>query len=152
MLQAGDQETAMPAVFAKHGLQFAYPENWTLDERDLEDGWSVAVQSPSPGTAFLLLSVHPDRPAVQEVLDATLRALREDYAELDASPAEEEIAGRCARGLNIQFISLDLVNNCWIRSFRTKQETVLIEADLAEPVMRAMRASIQLEPQSPAGG
>jgi hypothetical protein len=141
----------MPASFDREGVSFAYPENWELDESPLDEGWSVAVQSPSPNTAFMVLSVHTERPTVQSVLDTALATLREDYADLESDPAEEEIAGRHARGLDVQFFSLDLVNNCWIRSFRTKTETILIlcqasdlEFAAAEPVLRAMRASLRV--------
>jgi hypothetical protein len=141
----------MPAVFEQHGLRFAYPENWRVEEAPIEEGWSATVQSPSHGTAFLTISVHANRPSVQSLLDATLAALREDYPELEAEDASEQIAGHHARGKDVQFFSLDLVNNCWIRCFRTSRETVLIlcqssdlESDYAEPVLRAMRASIEV--------
>ena len=141
----------MPAIFAKHGLRFAYPENWLLDESPLEHGWSVAVQGPGQSTAFVAMSVHADRPTVQSVLDTALGALREDYPDLEAEPAEEEIAGRHARGFDVQFFSLDLLNNCWIRCFRTPKLTILIlaqasdlDAEEAEPVLRAIRTSMKI--------
>lgn len=139
----------MPAVFESGGLRFLYPENWQVEEASTDNGWSVTVQSPQ--TSFLFISVHPDRPAVQTVLETTLSALREDYPDLEAEEAFEEIAHHRARGHDVQFFSLDLSNSCWIRSFRTPEQTVLILAqanDLelaeAEPVLRAIRASLQL--------
>jgi hypothetical protein len=136
----------MPAVFSKEGVRFLYPENWVLDESPLEQGWSVAVQSPSPGTAFLMLSVHPQRPEVNALL-------QEDYPEMDTFPAEaEDIAGYASTGCDVEFFTLDFANTCWIRSFRTKRATYLVicqasdlDADLAEPVLKAMRASITVE-------
>ncbi len=143
----------MPAVFFKEGVRFLYPENWVLDESPLEQGWSVAVQSPSPGTAFLMLSVHPQRPEVNALLQATLQALQEDYPEMDTFPAEaEDIAGYASTGCDVEFFTLDFANTCWIRSFRTERATYLVicqasdlDADLAEPVLKAMRASITVE-------
>ena len=143
----------MPAVFAKEGVRFLYPENWIVDESPLEEGWSVAVQSPSPGTAFLMLSVHPQRPDVNDLLNATLQALQEDYPDLDAFPAEaEEIAGYASAGCDVEFFTLDFANTGWIRCFRTDKATYLVicqasdlDADLAEPVLKAMRASITVE-------
>lgn len=142
----------MPAMFEKEGLRFAYPENWQLDVNPLDAGWSVAVQGPGASTAFLMISVHAERPTVQSVLETTLAALREDYPELEAEAAEEDIAGRRTRGYDLQFFSLDLVNTCWIRCLRTPKITILIlaqvsdlEFDDAEPVLRAMRASLQID-------
>ena len=141
----------MPARFETQGLAFSYPDNWQIEEAETEQGWSVTVQSP--GTAFLLINVQDDRPSVQEVIDTTLAALREDYPELEAEPSSERIAGRTARGHDIQFFSLDLVNTCWTRCFRTADRTILIlcqtsdlELETAEPVFRAIRASIEIEP------
>ena len=141
----------MPALFEGQGLRFSYPENWHLEEGQTEQGWSVTVQSP--GTAFLLVNIQADRPSVQQVLDTALAALREDYADLEADTATERIAGRSARGHDIQFFSLDLVNSCWIRSFRAGDRTILIlcqtndlELETAEPVLRAIRASMEVLP------
>jgi hypothetical protein len=137
----------MPASFERHGIRFQYPENWQVEYADAEQGWSVTVQSP--GTAFLLLSVQGDRPPVQEVLDSTLAALREDYPELEVEPVADRMAGRAARGHEIQFFSMDLVNTCWTRCFRTSRSTVLVlcqsndlELDHVEPVLRAICASM----------
>jgi hypothetical protein len=147
----------MPAVFQQHGLQFSYPENWQLEETQTDEGWSVTVQSP--GTAFLLLNVQSARPSVQEVIDTTLAAMREDYPELESDPATEQIAGRSARGHDIQFFSMDLVNTCWTRCFRTARHTVLVlcqandlELGTMEPVLRAMRASLKVtDDRNPSG-
>jgi hypothetical protein len=139
----------MAAMFKQEGVRFLYPENWGLTKEETSDGWSVTVQA-AEGGAFLLLSVHDGRPAVQEVLDTTLAALKEDYPELEATPIEERIAGHKAKGLDVQFLSLDFVTNCWVRSWRTATHTVLLmsqASDLdglqAESVLRAMQASLE---------
>lgn len=139
----------MPAVFEGGGLRFLYPENWNVEENPSDDGWSVTLQSP--GTAFMLINVYPDRPKVQDVLDTTLTALREDYPDLEATAAVEQVAHHRATGHDIQFFSMDLTNTCWTRSFRTPQQTVLIlcqtsdvELDVMEPVLRAVQASLEV--------
>jgi hypothetical protein len=52
--------------------------------------------------------------------------LREEYPNLDASPALETIGGHRAVGHDVEFISLDLTNTCAIRCFRTNRRTVLV--------------------------
>jgi len=143
----------MPAEFERQGLRFAYPENWQLEEAKTDEGWSVTAQSP--GTAFFFLNVQSERPDVQQVIDTILAALREDYSELESEPATESIAGRSARGHDIQFFSMDLVNTCWTRCFRTAEHTVLVlcqvsdvELETAEPVLRAMCASLVVGPSA----
>jgi hypothetical protein len=137
----------MPGEFERDGLHFRYPDNWDVEPADSTDGWSVLLQSPQ--TAFVLISVHPDRPEVEEVLETALAALREDYPELEAEKVADRVAKRPARGYDIQFFSMDLVNTCWVRSFRTKTQTVLmmfqtndLELEDVEPVFQAIKASV----------
>lgn len=139
----------MAAVYEKGGLRFLYPENWKLEEDPTPDGWSVTVQSPE--TAFLTISVYPDRPQVDEVLQTVLSTLREDAPDLETAPAVERIAKHNARGHDINFFSMDLTNSAWTRSFRMHDKTILIlgqmndmELDYAEPVLRAIRASLEI--------
>ena len=139
----------MAAIFEAGNVRFLYPENWQLERDESVEGWSVAVQSP--GTAFMFVSVYPERPPVKRVLDTTISALREDYPDLEAEDAVEQIAYHRAVGHDIQFFSMDLTNTCWVRSFRTPQVTVLIlcqtsdlELDFVEPVFRAIRASFEM--------
>ncbi len=139
----------MPARFQGDGLQFAYPENWTLEEQRTEAGRSITVQSP--GTAFVFITLDRNRPEVQDVLDTTLATLRDDYPELESKEVSERIAKRPARGYDIEFFSLDWVNSCWVRAFRTATQTILIMCQVtdielpdAEPVLRAVLASMEL--------
>ncbi|GBD36452.1 hypothetical protein HRbin36_01577 [bacterium HR36] len=139
----------MPRTFQGHGIRFRYPDNWELEETELDAGWMVSVQSPE--TAFMLLSMHPPELSVDEVLEATLAALRDDYRDLECEPVRQRICQRQAKGYDIQFISMDFTNTCWVRSFRVPNSTVLImcqandlELDDAKPVLRAILASLQL--------
>ncbi len=136
--------------FDEQGIRFQYPENWTLEREDTDSGWTVFVQSPS--TAFLLLSFDKDMPTTEEVLKTALDALRSDYKDLDAEEQVETVAGQMALGYDIQFTSLDLTNTCWMRSFQTESATILLlwqatdlDLDEAEPVLRAICASLEVE-------
>jgi hypothetical protein len=137
-------------LFREDGISFRYPENWTLEREDAEGGWTVSVQSPD--TAFLVLSCDEGMPDTDEVAETTLEALREEYPGLEAEPRAETLAGRMAVGHDIQFISFDLTNTCWTRSFYSTQGTVLLlcqfndlETDRNEPVLRAICASLEVE-------
>jgi hypothetical protein len=139
----------MPLNFNNGTLQFMYPETWQVERQDTEEGWTVAVQSP--GTAFLLISSYDERPAVKDVLNTTLNTLRQDYTELDALPATEKIAQHQAEGFDVDFFSLDTVNSCAIRSFRTRASTYLIlsqssglEDEMTSAVLQAIRVSLRI--------
>ena len=140
----------MPAVFERDGIRFQYPDNWSIDSQELDDGWSVTVQSP--GTAFMTLSYHPGERDCAVVTDSALEALREEYPLVEADPAVETIAGQPAVGYDVRFYSLDLTNSAFIRGFACEDGCVLIlsqlndlEDDRLGPVLRAVSASVEVE-------
>jgi hypothetical protein len=138
------------AEFADGGIRFQYPENWCLEREDTDDGWTVSVQGP--GTAFLMICLREDTPPTDEMADAALEALKEDYPELEADDCIDSVAGQPAIGHVIRFFSLDLTNTCWTRSFYTSHGTVLVlwqvndlELEHSEPVLRAICSSFEVE-------
>jgi len=138
------------AVFCDGGIRFRYPENWVLEREDNDAGWTVSLQSP--GTAFLMVCLREDTPGTDEVADAALSALQDDYPELEYDPCIDSVAGQPAVGYVIRFFSLDLTNTCWTRSFYSAQGTVLVlwqvndlELEQTEPVLKAICSSFQVE-------
>ena len=140
----------MTKQFKEMGISFRYPDNWTLEREESDSGWTVSVQSP--GTAFLVVSCDSTLPTTEEVLEATLEALRSDYPALEADACVDSLAGQMAVGHDVRFFSLDLTNTCWTRSIYTGAGTVLVmcqtsdlELDRYEPVLRAICASLEVE-------
>ena len=140
----------MSRQFQDDGISFRYPESWTMEREENEDGWTVLLQSP--GTAFMTLTCDNSGASAEEVAEATLEALRADYPALDAQPKVDTLAGQMAVGHDIQFFSLDLTNTCWTRSVYSEAGTVLVlcqtndlELEEFEPVLRAICASIKIE-------
>jgi hypothetical protein len=140
----------MSATFAADGLGFSYPEDWTLEREEEENGWTVTVQSP--GTAFALVRLDLELTEPSEVVEATLKALRDDYPDLEAETAMDLLAGEMAIGYDIEFFSLDMTVTCWMRSLYAGAGTVLVmcqfsdaEQEVAEPVLRALCASLYSE-------
>ncbi|HQR08936.1 MAG TPA: hypothetical protein PLN21_19095 [Gemmatales bacterium] len=139
----------MPSVFDNNVIRFQYPENWQVDRQDSEEGWTVSVQSP--GTAFLLISCYMERPEVREVLQASLSAMQQDYPELEMEDATEKVAGHAGKGYDITFFSLDTLNSCKLRCFRTLSATFLIlsqsssfDSETNIAVVDAIRMTLQL--------
>jgi hypothetical protein len=140
----------MVAEFNEAGIRFRYPENWQLERQETDEGWTVSVQSPD--TAFLMLCLREDRPSTKRLAKAALKALQEEYKEVEADAWAETFAGHPAVGHDIRFFSLDLTNTCWTRSFQIAQGTVLVmaqfndlECDTNEPVLKAICASLEVE-------
>jgi hypothetical protein len=140
----------MPAIFEESGIHFQYPDNWELERQEEDNGWTVSLQSP--GTAFMIVSLREDTPTLEEMADAALGALREDYPDLEAEPQIDSLAGQMAVGHDIRFFSMDLTNTCWTRSFYSAGGTVLVlcqtsdlELEDNEPLLRAICASLEVE-------
>lgn len=126
----------MQARYHTEGLQFAYPADWTVSEEQTADGLSVMITSS--GTAFCSFLLMPDRPDIRTVLKSALVAFDESYAEVDSEPVECRLASRAARGYDVDFYCLELLNAAWLRAFRTGRYTVflLFQAGFDEPHAR----------------
>jgi hypothetical protein len=138
----------MTGIYKDHGIRFEYPGDWELEVTDDGPVTTVALQSPG-GLAFALVTTDDSRPAPAEVVDEALTAMREEYPNLDATPALETINGHNAVGHDVEFISLDMTNTCAIRCFRTPRRTVLVFgqwSDLdedSEDLIRDVRRSLE---------
>jgi hypothetical protein len=139
----------MIGVYDDQGIRFEYPLDWELEVSDDGPRATVAVQAPG-GLAFTMITVDESCPAPAELADEALEAMREEYPFLDAVPALETIDGHRAIGHDLEFISLDLVNSCAIRCYRTPRRTVLVFgqwSELAgedpEETIRAVRRSLK---------
>lgn len=140
----------MIGQFEEHGIRFSYPANWRLEREESDCGWTVSLQSP--GTAFLLVSADEEMPHPEEMLRATVEAMRSEYPDLEIEDHVDTLAGQPAVGHNMQFTSFDLTNTCYVRSFYAGGATLLVfwqAADLdleeSEPVLRAICASLEVE-------
>jgi hypothetical protein len=140
----------MAVRFDDGGIRFHYPENWRLEREENDTGWTVSLQSP--GTAFMMVCLREDLPTPAQLADAALDALREDYPQLEADDTVDNLAGQPAIGHDIRFISLDLTNTCWTRSFYSSEGTVLVlcqandlELEEHEPVLRAICKSLEVD-------
>jgi hypothetical protein len=139
---------AMPETFDKLGVRFQYPENWILDEKDaLEGDNSVSVYSPDG--AFWTLIIHPAGRDPGDLAGAALRAMQQEYEQLDAESVLETVGGRELVGFDLNFYCLDLTNTAMLRAFSTPAASCLIlcqaedrEFAEVETVFRAITQSL----------
>ncbi len=138
----------MAAIFDKLGVRFLYPENWQLDESEAMDGNQV-VTVYSPGGSFWSLMIHPAGASPAKLAATALKAMRQQYDELDAEEINEEVAGRDLVGYDMNFYCLDLTNTAQVRSYATDEAAYVIfyQADdrefaEIEPVFRAITISL----------
>jgi hypothetical protein len=139
----------MTAVYEDHGVRFRFPENWHLEQQRSAEGTTISVTSPD--TAFWSLTLHERSITPEAAADAALRAMRDEYDTLDATPVAERVGDWPAVGHDINFLCLDLTNSCWIRAFEAPRYTLLVlfqtsdlELERSEPVLRAIAHSLEV--------
>lgn len=138
----------MAAIFDKLGIRFLYPENWKLDESEALEGNQV-VSVYSPGGSFWSIMIHPPGTAPEKLAATALKAMRQQYDELDADEVRETIAGQELVGYDMNFYCLDLTNTAQVRSFDTPEAAYVIfcQADdrefaEIEEIFRAITTSL----------
>jgi len=137
----------MPSEFAEMGVRFQYPENWSVSKDAARlDCRSVTVNSPESG--FWTLLIHPRLTDPAQLVDVAVKAMYEEYGELENEEVQEEIEGHELVGQDIRFYCLDLISTAWIRSVQTDRATYTVfcqaedrEFDRIADVFRAMMAS-----------
>jgi hypothetical protein len=115
----------MPARFEGLGVQFQYPENWTLDDSDALLG-RKSVTVYSPGGAFWSVAVHFGAVDPAKLTQAVVDAMRKEYAALESEEVLETVAGHELSGYDLSFYYLDLTNTAQIRCLHLGHTTYTI--------------------------
>jgi hypothetical protein len=138
----------MAAIFDKLGIRFLYPENWQLDESEALAG-NQLVSVYSPGGSFWSVMIHPPSAAPAKLAAAALKAMRQQYDELDSEEVRETVGGHDLVGYDMNFYCLDLTNTAQVRSYRTPDAAYVVfcQADdrefaEIEEVFRAITISL----------
>lgn len=120
----------MDATYQFHGVKFRYPREWEITEQQTDEQLSITVSSPL--TAFWTLSLFPDCPEPEDVVDTVLEAFQEEYTEMDDYPSKERVGKRPTIARDIDFVCLDVLNLARVRAFRTGGFTALVLFQLTE--------------------
>lgn len=115
----------MTSVYEKSGLRFAYPENWTVDDSESQ-GERAAVTVQSGSGAFWTVVRQPVAADPDVAAAEALKAMQEEYDELDAEPVETALDGFQLHGYDVNFICLDFTSTALIRATNTQAGTVVI--------------------------
>jgi hypothetical protein len=141
----------MPARFDQYGISFQYPENWTLEEEEMEDlpEEHHAITVYSPGGAFWTVTVHPRHSDPKKLAVAVVKAMKEEYEGIEVEDARETCLTRELIGFDFNFIYLDLINIAQIRGLKCPNATYMIfcqaedqEFEAIQKVFQAMTVSL----------
>lgn len=138
------------AEFHEDGIGFHYPDNWTLQREQTDDGWTVSVQSPQ--TAFFLVTYDPDMPEQGHMAETALEALAGRVPRSGGRRAGRDAgrsAGRRPRPPLFQPRSdQHLLHAQLLRAGGTilvLWQANDLELDEVEPIFQAMCASLHLD-------
>jgi len=144
----------MPAHFNQYGIAFQYPENWTLDDEEMEDlpEERHVVTVYSPGGAFWSVTVHPRSADPRKLAKAAAKAMKEEYEGVEVEDACDSCLGNELTGYDFNFIYLDLTNTAQIRSLERPHAVYTIfcqaedrEFEAVRKVFEAMTVSLVRE-------
>ena len=138
----------MVATYENFGIHLLYPENWTVQDEQIES-WPRSVSLQSPQGAYWELQVYPSDTSPRQLARQALEAMREIYQDLEAEAVSEDLWHVTARGYDLQFFCLDFLVTSRIRSFHAGMHTCLLtcqaesrEFDLQQPVFNAITKSL----------
>lgn len=141
------QKNADLAIYQGHGVQFEYPEDWTIQEESGADQTTISVQSP--GTTYWTLSLFEDRPDAEQVAESVITAYEEMYEELDIYEPDVQVLGVPAIARELDFVCLDLVSTASLIVFQSLKHTILItfqgedrDLEKTRPIVELMTRSL----------
>ena len=142
---------AMPGSFNGCGVQFLYPENWTVTDQTEEEGGQVCgVTVESPLGAFFSLNRYPNVTLPKSVIDQATEAMRGEYNPIEVVPYEAEDGFVQEAATELSFYYLDLLIVCRMVAIVDRGDVLLVQMqgenrdfDSLEPVFLAMLKSLR---------
>ena len=117
----------MATTFDNLGLQFLYPENWTITEQSQGEMYSASVTLQSTGSACWTVHRYPSTCSQQQLVEELVAAMRKEYPELEEEPFVVQLAGEESRGVRIYFYYLDLLVSWCLMPITMEGQVFLFE-------------------------
>lgn len=108
--------------YEKYGFSFLYPENWILEEYEMDtDEGSVTLNSPSG--AFWVLMVRPFGYNPDTLAEDALKTMQKEYKDMEYSRISRKIGDHTLFGYEMNFYFLDLTNTAVVLTFAEETRT-----------------------------
>jgi hypothetical protein len=139
----------MTITFDNLGLQFLYPENWTVTEQSQGELYSASVTLQSPGTACWTVHRYPSTCSPKQLIEELVEAMEREYPQLEEEPMVQELCGQETHGVRLYFYYLDLLVIWCLLPITIGGQVFLFESqaedkefDELEPVFMALSTSV----------
>ncbi|MCA9140918.1 MAG: hypothetical protein KDB00_29305, partial [Planctomycetales bacterium] len=97
----------MPAQFDSFGVRFLYPDNWSVAERDDEDGeFGVTLDVPGGGFVSVELTRADE---VEALIDGIVKTIAADYEDLERDELTLDVLPSGTPVTDLRFYYLDLM-------------------------------------------
>ena len=111
--------------YKQHGIYFAYPENWTLEENDWETAEGSVSLSNEQG-AFWTLKKYPFGTDPDEVVREVCETVQSEYANTERERFEKIVNDKWVVGFDMTFFYLDLMNLAMVLCFEQADQTYAV--------------------------
>lgn len=116
----------MPTTFDSFGIKFLYPDNWTIADRNDEDGTDgVTLEMPSGG--FFAVERERQGQLVEELIEEVAESLEEDYGDVEREEIELADSQIGERAVEFRFYYLDLLIISRLAVIDRQGETFVIQ-------------------------
>lgn len=132
-----------------HGIYVAYPENWLLEENEMQTDAGSLLLSHDEGV-FWMLKKHPLGVDMEQIIDEAVSAMQEEYEDMESHRIEKELFGKRIVGFEITFFYLDLMNLATVLCFEwdgliyavfwQTGNQLIIRADESAPAEKVLEA------------
>ncbi len=146
----------MVATYERHGISFAYPDNWEFSE-EYQGADTHCVTLQSPGSGFWMLQFLQTSKSPELLAAEALHSVKQEYGDVEVVRVEEEIEGTHSVGYDLSFYCLDFIVSSRVRSFAFGNRTFVLlwqaedtEFDKISPVFLAITTSLLNPSRRPA--
>jgi len=127
----------MEKEFTENGFYLRYPADWTLEEPPESNGETINLMAPGDG-GFFSLSRYPSSTSPEELTEAVLRTILEEYAGAEVSPARNSYGTRVLTGYDVDFFLLDFSCAITIRAMQHSAHTYIIFTQHADTLEKTL--------------
>jgi hypothetical protein len=112
--------------YSHHGINFSYPEHWTLEEDHMETAEGSLVLSHDESGAFWTLQKYPAGTNPEVVIWEAVATMQSEYADIECDRFEKKIAGKSVIGFEMTFFFLDMMNVAMVICFEQSGQIISV--------------------------
>lgn len=138
----------MTAQYDRSGIQFLYPENWTLTDQP-DDELPRAISLEAPGGGIWSVHLYSDETDGDLLVKDTIVALEETYPDLEVTASPTSIGPPDGAAVDVIFFCLDFLVRIHLQTMEVGGQRLLLwyqaedrDFDGTQPIFHAISTSL----------